>query len=59
MEQQAKAVQSRIDHLEVKERPKEIPKIKMNFALTLPPENKIVIRAEDLAYSYGEQISQT
>ncbi len=55
MEQQAKAVQSRINHLEVKERPKEIPKIEMNFALTLPPENKIVIRAEDLVYSYGEQ----
>jgi len=44
---------ARLEKLEVKEKPKEIPKIKLDFYLTNPPENKIVISAQGLSFSYG------
>lgn len=55
MERSAKAVQSRIDHLEAKEKPKEIPRIAMDFSLTDPPENKRVIEGKNLSFSYGSK----
>lgn len=50
----AKAVKSRIEKLEVKEKPKEPPKIKLDFSLTEPPENKIIISAKNLSFGYNE-----
>ena len=47
------SLKTRIEKLEVKEKPKEQPGIKLDFSLTNPPENKIVISAEDLSFSYG------
>lgn len=44
---------TRIEKLEVKEKPKDIPKIKLDFSMTNPPENKIVIKADNLSFSYG------
>ena len=55
MQDSAKAVLSRINHLEVKEKPKEIPDIKLDFTLTNPPENKIVIEGKDILFSYGSK----
>src|SRR5690606_38531973 len=44
---------TRLDKLEVKEKPKEQPAIRLDFSLTDPPENKIVISADRLSFSYG------
>lgn len=49
----AKGLISRLERLEVKEKPKEQPGIKLDFSLTDPPGNKIVISAEKLSFSYG------
>lgn len=44
---------TRLEKLETKEKPKESPKIKLDFSLTYPPQNKYVIYAEGLSFSYG------
>ncbi|NLV36085.1 MAG: ABC-F family ATP-binding cassette domain-containing protein [Clostridiaceae bacterium] len=44
---------TRLDKLEVKERPRELPSIKLDFSLTNPPENRFVITCEKLSFSYG------
>ena len=60
MEKSAANVQQRINALEVKEKPRELPRIRPDFRLTDPPENRIVIRGEDLCFSYknGAEIFQ-
>lgn len=50
----ANNVLKRIEHMEVKEKPKELPKIRPDFRLTNPPENPIVIRGEHVSFSYDE-----
>lgn len=55
MERQAKAALSRIEHLEVKEKPKELPSITIDFSLTNPPENRRVIKVEHLNCSFGKK----
>lgn len=52
MERAAKNVQQRIDAMEVKEKPQELPKIRPDFRLTDPPENRFVIRGEGLCFAY-------
>lgn len=54
MEKAATNVQQRIASMEVKEKPRELPKIRPDFRLTDPPENKIVIHGEDFSFSYGD-----
>lgn len=51
----ANSLKTRLDKLEVKEKPKEIPKIKLDFSLTNPPESKVVISADRLSFSYGSK----
>jgi macrolide transport system ATP-binding/permease protein len=41
-----------LEKLEVKEKPRELPSIKLDFSLTNPPENKIIISSEKLNFSY-------
>ncbi len=43
----------RIEKLAVKEKPPILPGIKLDFALTDPPKNKIVISAEKITFSHG------
>jgi macrolide transport system ATP-binding/permease protein len=50
----AKNIQTRIEKMEVKNKPKEIPVIKMDFSLTNPPKNKIVIAGDNLSFAYGQ-----
>ncbi len=52
MESAAKAVLSRIEHLEVKEKPRQQPVIRPDFSLTDPPKNKIVLEGEEITFSY-------
>ena len=56
MEKSALNVLKRIEHLEVREKPKELPKIRPDFRLTNPPENPIVIRGDHISFSYDENI---
>lgn len=53
-----KALESRLRQLEVKERPKNAPKVSFDFSLTDPPQNKIVIESEGLSFAYGEGASR-
>lgn len=55
-ERAANAVQARIDHMEVKEKPSEMPRIKLDFALTEPPANKIVITGEGITFAYDHRV---
>lgn len=56
IENGAKNALKRIDHMEVKEKPKELPTIRPDFRLTNPPENRIVISGDDINFSYEEGI---
>ena len=60
MEASAKNVLERLEHMEVKEKPKEQPRMRPDFRLTNPPENGVVIRGEGISFSYedGEEILQ-
>ncbi len=54
LNRKAKSLLSRIEHLEVKEKPKrEIP-IQLDFSRTNPPRNPFLIRAENFSFAYGE-----
>jgi len=50
-----KALETRIEKLEVKEKPREAENVRIDFSLTDPPRNKIVIEANELDFSYGER----
>ncbi|MCM1192760.1 MAG: ABC-F type ribosomal protection protein [Butyrivibrio sp.] len=52
MERAAKNVRHRIDAMEVREKPRELPRIRPDFRLTDPPENRYVIRGEGLCFAY-------
>ncbi len=49
----ANSLVTRLEKLEVKEKPREQPGIRLDFSLTEPPGNKVVISAEKLSFSYG------
>jgi macrolide transport system ATP-binding/permease protein len=49
----ANSLIKRLERLEVKEKPREQPGIRLDFSLTDPPGNKIVISADKLSFSYG------
>ncbi len=52
MERSASNVMRRIEHMEVKAKPKELPKMRPDFRLTNPPRNPIVIRGEHISFDY-------
>lgn len=56
MERAAAAVKSRLDHLEVKEKPKELLLTSFDFSLTDPPANKIVLRGENISLRFGKRV---
>ncbi|MCK9223096.1 MAG: ABC-F type ribosomal protection protein [Limnochordia bacterium] len=47
------SLKARLERLEVRERPKELPGIKLDFSLTDSPGNKVVISAEGLSFAFG------
>ena len=49
----SKAIASRIERLEKRERPAETPKIRLDFSRTDPPANKIIISSRGLSFGYG------
>ena len=52
LERSAHNIQQRMDHMEVKEKPRELPVIRPDFQLTDPPQNKIILQAEHLSFAY-------
>lgn len=56
MEKSAANVLKRIEHMEVKNKPREMPKIRPDFRLTCPPENPIVIRGEHITFGYDGKL---
>jgi len=56
MDTAAKSILLRIEHMEVKEKPREIPKIKIDFGLTDPPANKTVISGNNISFAYGSRV---
>lgn len=49
----ANSLITRLEKLEVKEKPRELPTIKLDFSLTNPPANRFVITCENLSFCYG------
>lgn len=49
-----KALQSRLERLEVHEKPRDIPETAIDFSLTDPPANRDVITGSRLQVRYGE-----
>ncbi len=56
MEKSAENVLKRIEHMEVKQKPKEEPVARPDFRLTNPPRNPIVIRGEHLVFGYDDKL---
>jgi len=52
----ARSVQARIDQMEVKEKPARQQVIKINFSLTDPPQNKVVLSGNEVNFAYGENV---
>lgn len=52
----AKSVESRIKHLNVKEKPIKQEKIKIEISDSLKPHSKILVSGKDINKSYGENI---
>jgi macrolide transport system ATP-binding/permease protein len=50
-----KGLNTRLEKLEVKNRPKELTGIKLDFSLTNPPQNKVVIAGDDFNFCYGQR----
>ena len=54
LERSARNIQQRMDHMEVKEKPRELPVIRPDFRLTDPPQNRIILQAEHLSFAYPD-----
>lgn len=52
MERSAENIKKRIEHMDVKEKPRELPQMRPIFSLTDPPRNPVIIEAEQLSFSY-------
>lgn len=58
MERSAENIKKRMAHMEVKEKPKELPKVRPVFSLTDPPRNPIIMETDKLSFTYpnGKEI---
>lgn len=52
----AKTMKTRLEKLEIKEKPYKIPEVKFDFSLTNPPRNKIVISGNKICFSYDSNV---
>lgn len=56
VERAAKAIHSKLENLHVVEKPKDTPRIKLDFTLTTPLLNKIVISSDNLSFGYNNNV---
>ncbi len=52
----ASSIKTRLEKLDVKEKPRKQSSVLMDFSLTKPPENKIILSAQDLSFGYGSRL---
>ncbi|MGI5894220.1 MAG: ribosomal protection-like ABC-F family protein [Candidatus Merdivicinus sp.] len=51
-----KSLISRLEHLEVKEKPHETAPVKIDFGLTDPPANRDIVTGNRLSFRYGDHV---
>ena len=49
-----KTILSRLEQLEVKEKPRETPLVRIDFSLTDPPANREVVTGNQITFRYGD-----
>lgn len=52
----SKAILSRLEQLEVKEKPWEAAQVRIDFSLTDPPANRNVVTGEGITFGYGDRL---
>lgn len=52
MERAAANIEQRIRHMERKEKPRELPRIRPDFRLTDPPQGRVILEAERFSFCY-------
>lgn len=50
----AKSIETRLEKLEVKEKPRKAETIRLDFSLTDPPMSPTIVESESLSFGYGE-----
>lgn len=56
MNRAADNIKKRIDHMEVKEKPKQEILMRLNFSRTDPPESRKILEVKGLDFSYGDHV---
>lgn len=56
MDRAADNVKKRLEHMEVKEKPKKEAVMRLDFGRTDPPESRRVLEVKGLDFSYGERV---
>lgn len=51
-----KAILSRLEQLEVKEKPRERAQVRIDFSLTDPPANREIVMGDHITFSYGKKL---
>ena len=51
----SRSIQSRLDKLDAKEKPREAPGVFLDFSLTNPPANKVLISVSGFSFEYGSK----
>lgn len=51
-----KAILSRLEQLEVKEKPREMAQVWIDFSLTDPPANREIVMGDHITFSYGKKL---
>lgn len=51
-----KAILSRLEQLEVKEKPREMAQVRIDFSLTDPPANREIVMGDHITFSYGKKL---
>lgn len=52
MERAAANIEQRIQHMERKQKPRELPRIRPDFRLTDPPQGRMILEAENISFCY-------
>lgn len=51
-----KAILSRLEQLEVKEKPREMAQVRIDFSLTDPPTNREIVMGDHITFNYGKKL---
>lgn len=51
-----KTILSRLEQLEVKEKPQETPQVRIDFSLTDPPSNQEIVVGNHITFGYGKDL---